>query len=174
MGGTSLDYVLSASALPTGGRRLGRCAPCERRRRQLHRSSRLVREEERGLGELELEQTRLPCVVADQVDARVKELPVGQRREGAVRHGTLVGPGLAPGDRLGREQPVGRQSPQRQQRPLADGVTEAAVDVDERSLPVLIDALEVGLQEDRAMCVEELTHVETALIYINGRFSHAI
>ena len=112
------------------------------RRRQLHRSSRLMREEERGLGELELEQTRLPCGVADQVDARVKELPVGQRREGAVRHGTLVGPGLAPGDRLGREQPVGRRRPERQQRSLADGVTEAAVDVDERSLPVLIDALE--------------------------------
>src|SRR5437764_280160 len=86
MGGTSLDYVLSASVLPTGGRRLGRCAPCERRRRQLHRSSRLMREEERGLGELKLEQTRLPCGVADQVDARVNELPVGQRREGAVRH----------------------------------------------------------------------------------------
>src|SRR5205807_9205913 len=107
------DYVLTASALPTGGRCLGRCAPCERRRRQLHRRSRLMREEERGLGELELEQTRLPCGVANQVDARVKELPVGQRREGAVRHGTLVGPGLAPGDRLGREQPVGRRRPER-------------------------------------------------------------
>src|SRR5437764_280158 len=75
MGGTFSDYVLSASALPTGGRRLGRCAPCERRRRQLHRSSRLMREEERGLGELELEQTRLPCGVADRTLAA---LPYGE------------------------------------------------------------------------------------------------
>src|SRR5207237_158001 len=100
------------------------------------RRARRVAEEQRRLGELELEQRRL--VSGEQVDARVEQPPEAL---GHPRHDPLAGIAvgvrrLAQRDLLGDEQPAGVawRDALAEQRALADRVGERAAEVDQSGL----------------------------------------
>src|SRR2546430_4195702 len=57
-----------------------------------------------------------------------------------------------------------RSRPEGQQRALADGVTEAAVDVDERSLPVLIHAIRKGRSEEHTSELQSQSNLVCRLL----------
>src|SRR3954465_13464168 len=117
----------------------------DRRGEALRRTVALA-EEERGLGELELEQPR-PVGAAHDVDARVSEVTeaLADVADHAFANGALVVSGLTRRDVLRGEDVVVRIGPGREQGALAGRVAEGAVEEQQRRLAVAVHGVEVGL-----------------------------
>src|ERR1700722_17907940 len=103
----------------------------EDERREAFGGARRVRKIQRGLGELELKDTRRGIGIADQIHARIQR---GGKRNGAERPfagAQLIKLRHARGNVLGRKELASRTLPAAQQGPLADGMAERAAEIDE-------------------------------------------